>query len=80
MVAVTGNIFSYAATMQSFLHSQKALDVYRDVLYTPRLILSRISEMKYILPSSILQYLYQTKPSTTYEVVRKRSLNLYLQL
>jgi len=53
--------------MHSYLHFQQALDVYRDVLYIPGLILSRIKEMKYSLPTSTLQYLYQTKPYTTYE-------------
>jgi len=36
--------------MHLFLYSQKALDVYRDVLYIPALILSTINKIKYILP------------------------------
>jgi len=67
MVAVTGKkknltLQPCKVIMHLFLHSRKASDVYRDALYIPGLILSRINEMKYILPSSTLQYLYQTKP------------------
>jgi hypothetical protein len=71
MVAVTCKKFflrcNHAVIMHLSLHSRKALDVYRDVLYIPGLILSRINEIKYILASSTLQHLYQT----IYEVDRK---------